>query len=823
MGQFKKKAKKKAVNALVRMKNAERSLEGKIGSRLGVEGYSDQPKKKKPGPYVHPWTLEDPGHPAVVDEMKKEHCCGCASCANACPKGAIAMVQDQEGFFYPEVDEDLCVHCGLCVKKCPVLCSQPENDIVDTCWAQWSEPETRSASSSGGMFSELARYVLKKGGVVFGAAYGENFSVRHVSADTEEGLAVMRGSKYVQGQTGDSYAQVKKLLGEGRYVLYSGCPCQVAGLYAFLGGSDDDHLLTVDLICHGTPSPALFQRYLEEDYGIENVSDVRFRDKSAFGWSTHMNVYLKDGTVRREVCSRDPYYRMFLPCLAMRPFCSRCKFTRLPRVADFSIGDWWGIEKYEKSLNDGAGTSLVLVNNARAEKIWEEISPSFDRIQKFPLQQARPRNYTIDRPFRAHAARDRFFHLLEFQPYDKAVRYALDYHFDVGVFGLWYGENYGSILTYFGLVKVLESMGLSPCLIANPLGSDEGDLQEPTAFARRQGFFITKRRPISKMGECNAFCDAFMVGSDQLWNPGLSMNYGHTYFLSFAAPEKKRISYGTSFGKGNHKIPEDYKERSRWELSKFDALSVRDDFSKKLLKEDYGCDSVKVLDPALLCSRGEYRKLAGRAEMPAAAEGTLPDLEEGGYTLAYMLDPAKETAGKLAQIAELTGKPVVVALDMNPKKAGENQALFAGGSQKNVYVLDRPQVEQWLYAFSRADQVLTDSFHGTLFSVVFEKNFVAFPNVKRGKDRFSDALGVLGLEDRMMKDFLGSDLEDIVRLLETPADYEKADRRLESERERSYQWLRDALQAPKARSVDRVYAYDESVCAVSGQNADCRF
>ena len=806
------KSKRKVLKTLSRVKQKERGMEKKLTQKLGGEVHQDS--KTPQGPYVHPWTLEDPGHPETAEELKKQDCCGCASCANACPKDAITMAPDKEGFLYPQIDKDLCVHCGLCVKKCPVLTRQPRNNKVDTCFAQWSDKETRLVSSSGGFFSDVARYAFNRNGVVFGAAYDKDFTVRHIAVDNEADLDKLRGSKYVQSQTGNCYRQVKELLEEGRFVLYSGCPCQIAGLYAYLGGSDFDHLLTVDLLCHGTPSPGLFDRYLEEDYGKENIKDVKFRDKSAYGWSTHMNVYLKDGTVMRTECTKDPFYQMFLPCLAMRPFCSHCKFTDIPRVADFSIGDWWGIEKYDKGLNDGKGTSLVMINNLKAGEVFSRIMPYFENLKEFSIDQARPRNYTIDKPFKAHPARERFFHLLDLMPYDKAVRYALDYHFDIGVYGLWYGENYGSVLTYFGLVKVLESMGLSPCLIANPLGSDASDLREPTAFAKRQGFFITKRRPISKMGECNAFCDAFMVGSDQLWNPGLSMNYGHTYFLSFADETKKRIAYGTSFGKSNPQIPEQYMERSRVEFSKFDALSVRDDFSKRLLRDDYYCDSVKVLDPALLCSREEYRALAETAEVPEAFEGSLPDISKGGYTLAYILDPDEYTAKRFAQIASLTGKPIIAALDMNPRAIEQNEALFKGSFHQNVYVLESPKVEQWLYCFAHADNVLTDSFHGTLFSHVFEKNFAAVPNEKRGKDRFSDVLEILGLTDRILPS-LKTDPEEIVSLLNTPVDYEMSNARLEKERERSYKWLKDAIFAPKEIKVNRVYAYKET--PVSGK------
>lgn len=798
MDSFKKKTKNALIKGLRAAKRAEMRAERTLKRRLG---YNVPPEKKR-GPYVHPWTQESPGTPLVVDGLAKRHCCGCGACAQVCPKGAIAMVQDAEGFYYPEVDREKCIECGLCSKACPVLAEQPHNDVVTTCYAQWSDMDTRLASSSGGMFTELARYAFARGGAVFGAAYDENLVVRHRMVESEEELDALRGSKYVQSQTGECYCEARELLDQGRFVLYSGCPCQIAGLYAYLG-KPYDNLLTVDLICHGVPSPGLFARYLREDYG-SNVRDVKFRDKAAYGWSTHMNVYRADGAVHRETCSRDPYYRMFLPCLAMRPFCSHCKFTKLPRVADISIGDWWGIEKFDRELNDGNGTSLVLLNNERGRGVFNEIKGSFSRVKEFPLDEARPRNYTIDRPFKAHPARARFFKLLENQPFDKAVRYALDYRFDIGLFGLWYGENYGSILTYFGLVKVLEGMGLSVALLANPLGSDRGDKLQPTQFARRQGFFITKRRPLAKMHECNAFCDAFMVGSDQLWNPGLSRPYGHSYFLSFAAPDRKRIAYGTSFGKGNFTFDARYQERSRMELAKFDAISVRDDFSGRMLKKDFGRGSVKVLDPALLCDPAAYRELASQAEPLQGVDGRLPDLTPGSYIFAYILDPNEHTCDLLADIVRKAGKAVVVSIDMAPRKVEQNQGLFADGWKRDVYVLSEPTPEQWLHGIEQADSVVTDSFHGTLFSHVFQKRFVALPNARRGKDRFTDALGVLGLTDRIAPKLEGN-VDAVVNLLEQPVDYERSNALLARERAHSRRWLHDAVFSFKRVHTDRAY------------------
>lgn len=790
-------AKRAVIKGLRGAKRAEMRFERAIKRRLGY----DVPSEKKRESYSHPWEAESPGRPAVVDGLAARHCCGCGSCAQSCPKHAISMVEDEEGFLYPRVDRDACVNCGLCVKRCPVLVEQPKNEVVSTCFAEWSDCKTRLASSSGGMFSALAKYVIAHGGAVFGAAYTENLAVHHLMIDSEEELSALRGSKYVQSQTGDCYLQARNALDQGKLVLYTGCPCQIAGLYAFLGKSYEN-LITADLICHGAPSPGLFRRYLEEAHGNAPVN-VSFRDKSVFGWTANMKVEMADGTVRNELASRDPYLRMFLSCLANRPFCAHCKFTKLPRVADFTLGDWWGIRDVDQALDDGNGTSLVLANNGRARVVLGELSPTLDVIKEFPLQLAQKRNGAIDHPLPAHHDRERFFELLGFQPFGKAVRQALATHFDVGVFGLWYGENYGSILTYFGLMKVLRSMGLSAALIANPLGSDRGDRRQPTAFARRQDFFITKRRPLSKMHECNQFCDAFMVGSDQLWNPALSKPYGHSYFLSFADPDKKRIAYGTSFGGKGLKVDARYRERSRYELARFDAISVRDDFSRQALKEEYGVGSVKVLDPALLCDPSEYVQLSQTAELATFIHGRSPELSSG-YLLAYMLDPNEETPKLLAELGKKVGLPVVVALDMRPDRVEERQRLFDGSWRDGVYVLDEPTPEQWLKALGESDAVLTDSFHGTLFSHVFQRRFACLPNKLRGKDRFADTLGLLGLECRIVQ-ILDGNIDEVARLLMAPVDYETSNALLATERAHSYRWLKNALFSFKRVTTDRAY------------------
>lgn len=799
--------KTKTYNVLRKLKKKERALEKRVSKALRPNTPKAAKKKPKPKtkPYVHPWTLQDIGNPTIVDQLKKEHCCGCESCANACPVNAITMMADEEGFLYPHVDHDKCIKCGLCVKKCPVICDQHANDEVDTCYATIAnDTEMRMRSSSGGLFTQFARFALDQGGVVFGAAYKTFDTVGHTWVESEEDLDALRRSKYVQSSTGDSYKQAKAFLDEGRVVLYTGCPCQIAGLYAYLGKSYEN-LYTMDLLCHGVPSPALFRRYLREEYGDKAITDVNFRDKAAYGWSTHMNVYFEDGKAHRDVCGHDPYYRMFLPCLAMRPFCSHCKFTKIPRVADVSVGDWWGIEKYDASLNDQKGTSLLIVNNEHGRAMFDAIASTMERCEEYPISAARPRNYTIDRPFKANAARKRFFELLEYQSFSKSVRSALDWHYDVGIYGLWYGENYGSILTYYGLRQVLRSMGLSSVVIANPHFNKKCFTLEPYTFAERNGYFMTKHRDFGAMRELNSICDTFLLGSDQLWNPFLSRPYRFTYFLDFVKSENKRIAYGTSFGKDTHKIDDAYRTRSALELSKFDALSVRDDFSRKLLKEQYGgLEATKVLDPALLCDPEDYYKLAN-IDDPYVTLGDTPFEAKDGYIFAYILDPTPETRQSLIELSHTCHLPILLALDYGPKKRAERQALFEGSDSEGVFVLDTPSCEHWLRGIRDSRGVLTDSFHGTIFSYVFKRQFVSVPNVRRGQQRFTDLLEILGLTDRMLAPYIGNEEKVCDMIFNCPIDYEASNALLEKQREASRAWLENALFSPKEVHVDRAY------------------
>lgn len=729
--------------------------------------------------------LDNAGDCRTVEVLERRDCCGCHSCESVCPFGAITMEPDEEGFLYPVINKEKCTNCGLCQKSCPALQLQYNNDKNPDCYAVMASDEIRDVSSSGGMFSLVALPVLEEGGVVCGAAYGEDFRVQHIMIDNKEDMYKLRGSKYVQSANDLIYKEIKAQLATGRKVLYSGCPCQVSGLYAYLK-EDPENLITVDLICHGVPSPKTFKKYIEQCYADKEIESISFRDKKVYGWSTEMNVYFKDGTEHHERCSKDPYYRAFLPCLGMRPCCTVCKYTTLPRQADISVGDFWGIGNYRPDLRDTKGTSLVLVNSEKGRKIFEQVKGDMKKVDAMPITTARPRNYTIDHPFRAHPQRKRFFALLKQHPFEKAVQYALTMHYDIGVIGLWYGFNYGSMLTYYALNRALENMGFSVLMIDNPLPANEEARKQkthPYAFAR-QYYRISAHRSIAQLKELNSVCDSFIVGSDQLWNYNLSKSYGQTYFLHFADDAHKKISYASSFGRNEYSGPEGARVQTAQNLQRFDAVSVREEGAADLCRNIFGVEAATVMDPVFLCEQSDYDVLLKDSGL---------DIEED-YILAYILNATPEKGKMLQQIAEQTGRKVYLILDLSPLRRADNERGISLEDGWNVELLQNIEVREWLYYMKHAQGIVTDSFHGTCFSIIFHRKFISMLNEGRGGDRFKEILGKTGLMNHLF------DSEEAVlqsKELFEEIDYTSVDEQIQELAVQSRKWLMEALTSPK--------------------------
>lgn len=315
-----------------------------------------------------------------------EKCTGCAACHDACAKGAISMVPDGEGFAHPQVDVTKCVRCGRCEQVCPVLHLGAPREPLAVYAAKAKDDELRLQSSSGGIFSLLARQIIREGGIVFGAGWDKSdWHVVHKSAENELELDELRGSKYVQSDTRGIYAKVKAQLATGRLVLFSGTPCQIAALRMFLG-REYENLFLIDVICHAVPSPLAWQNYLEVRLSAKNgqgamgkqeIKRISFRRKDC-GWKRYsLSLSFTNDSEYRQTLDKDPFLQAFLNEFCNRPSCQSCPFKSGTCGSDLTLGDYWGIATAHRGVDDDKGISVALVNTQKGEKQFNGIPRDF--------------------------------------------------------------------------------------------------------------------------------------------------------------------------------------------------------------------------------------------------------------------------------------------------------------------------------------------------------------------------------------------------------------------------------------------------------------
>ncbi len=356
---------------------------------------------------------------SVTDLLDMSRCTGCGVCAEVCPTDAIKIQQNVRGFLNPTIDDKQCINCGKCASKCIALNPKYNKSIEPKCYAVMADNDVRKKSSSGGMFTLAADYILGIGGYVCGAALDENFNLNHIIIDNINELDKLRGSKYIQSNAGQVYPKIKELLEKDNYVLFTGMPCQVAGLYSYLG-KEYKKLYTMDLLCHGITSQKVFDKYraevLEKDG--KHLTDIKFKAKEPWGWHAGINADFSDGSHYAEPLERDPYYIAYLNSISKNTSCGTCTVNRLPRQGDLTIGDFWGINNYDASLNDGKGTSVVLVNSSSGDELLKKSGEKAILLKEMPLKAAIAGNHCIEHPYALSKNNAAFFDNFDELPFD---------------------------------------------------------------------------------------------------------------------------------------------------------------------------------------------------------------------------------------------------------------------------------------------------------------------------------------------------------------------------------------------------------------------
>lgn len=346
----------------------------------------------------------------MKDIIKRDDCTGCMACMNICPKKAIKIQVEKDGFSYPKIDETMCVECGLCKKVCPVIHSLQENENeIEVYACKNINEDVRMKSSSGGIFTLIAEWILEQKGVVFGVKLNENLEAIHSYTEDKNGLEPFRGSKYVQSQIGNTYYKVKLFLEQNRKVLFTGTPCQVEALLSYLG-KEYTNLYTQDLICHGVPSPKVWKKHLEEKKTQkgEMPTQVDFRKKDNLGWQQY-EVYYKYNQIEERIMHKeDSYMKLFLDNVILRKTCYNCQFKKLKRKSDITLADFWGISKVKPEFSDKIGVSVVLVNSEKGKILFEGIKNQLS-FCKVNIEDIIRYNPPICKSVSYNEERERFF------------------------------------------------------------------------------------------------------------------------------------------------------------------------------------------------------------------------------------------------------------------------------------------------------------------------------------------------------------------------------------------------------------------------------
>lgn len=364
---------------------------------------------------------------------EKSDCCGCSACVSICPQQCIHIKEDNEGFFYPEVDKNQCINCNLCQRSCPILNQSEKRLPLNVYAAKHKDEQIRLASSSGGIFTLLAERIIDEDGVVFGARFNNNWNVIHDYTETKKGLTAFRGSKYVQSYMGNCYQKVKFFLQQGRKVMFTGTPCQIAGLKNYLR-KDYDNLLTVDVVCHGVPSPKVWRIYLNEiaRKGGKNsvlfhpisekqeIKSINFRSKST-GWKKYSFALTLSGATADEekntvllssIFIENPYMNAFLSNLNLRPSCYACPTKSGKSGSDITIADFWGIEEVLPEFDDDKGISLILPYTEKGIYWLKDLNCEFTKVD---YQTAQKNNPSISTSVTKPINRNFFFHQLKYK------------------------------------------------------------------------------------------------------------------------------------------------------------------------------------------------------------------------------------------------------------------------------------------------------------------------------------------------------------------------------------------------------------------------
>lgn len=692
----------------------------------------------------------------IFNKNKSDNCSGCAACYNVCPNGAITMKEDDEGFLYPEINEKLCTNCLICEKVCQIYNDNNKNAENPDCYALAQYDAERMKSSSGAIFPLMAQRIIEKGGYVSGVAFVDN-NVEHVLINDINEIDKLRGSKYIQSDIKDIYKKIKTLLDDNKTVLFSGTPCQVEGLKLYLN-KEYQNLYTIDLVCHGVPSKKVYREYIKEINPDAKTYYSNFRDKMT-GWKNFSATTTVNNKSISKSIKDDFYMQAFLKDLALRKSCFECKYAKIQRQGDITLGDFWSIKKYKKSLDDDKGTSLVLVNNKKGRELYDLIKDNLKINKKVPLKYAIKGNPNLKRASIINENREIFFKNLDILPFSQNVENSKEKLIDCAIINFWYAANYGAVLTCYALQETLKQMGYSTKTVNYPVNNFEknNEAKHFKKFAQQYLNLTQKMYSYKYLIGLNKSVKNFITGSDQVFR-GSYNSRDEIYYLGFVNKTNKKIAAAASFGINKPDGGFYSKMLAKVLIPLFDYVSVREKDGAELMKNYYKTNAAWILDPVFLYDG--WHGLIKNSER-----------KDKNYIAEYILDKNEKTGNYAKQVANILNKTI---LNLNDKD--------------NVSPFD------WLWLIKNSDFVLTDSFHGACFAIIFNKPFICFVNKQRGMSRFDTLAKAFNIKDRFIDE---ADDNLLKNLVEEKIDYKTVNEIINFEKERSLIWLKTAIEAKK--------------------------
>lgn len=699
----------------------------------------------------------------VLDKfIDKDSCCGCSACANICPQSAITMKENDEGFLYPHINLKECSKCNLCQKVCPINKEKSSKDFEPITFATMASNDIRVKSSSGGMFTILANYILEQNGFVCGASFDKSWKVKHIIIDNKKDLDKLRGSKYLQSDIGNIFKEIKNLLENNSKVLFTGTPCQVAGLKSFLG-KDYKHLYLVDILCHGVPSPKIWIQYLKEQFKYNKIKGINFRDKHN-SWIMYTQS-ITEGNKKIAMCEHYTmdFMKIFLSNICNRPSCNNCSFATSPRLSDITIGDFWGIKDLSEEMYDAYGTSMTVLNNKKGVDLFNQIKSNLKKYKE--IQFENNKNKALTYKFTAFENRKAFFRLINS---GKTVKESWEYckknSFDCAIIGYGMSDNFGSVLTYYALQQSINDLGFIAKTIPFRKSTLLSDINK--SFVNEYFDLTDELTKDSDLSRLNLKTETFIVGADMVWFPPSFHKWSrnlHQLCLSFANSSKKKISYSSSFGTYNYTFFDEERLKMKYYLDQFDDISVREHEAILYMKKNFDIIPKCVLDSIFLVNKNKYMEIANKSDLK--------------YNYPYICH---------YNLFEDIMPSIDIKLDEISKKLNMEIKTISKYNLNSMY--------DFLYTLANSNFILTQSYHGLCLAILLNKNFLLYNVGTVDSSRTENVLKMFGLEN-----YFVSDHEKLIEKIDNykSINWNNINKKIKKERIKSLDWLKRSLEKPK--------------------------